>query len=125
MNFFTGGMGIPAVFAALAIAAEFLGGIGLLLGLLTRVAALGIAIEMAVAMFLVHTRNGFFMNWSGRQSGEGFEYHLLAIAIGVTLLAHGAGAWSLDRLIESRLAGARGPVVHPHDRAHWGDAPAR
>jgi putative oxidoreductase len=47
------------------------------------------------------------MNWAGNQAGEGFEYHLLAIAIGLTLLARGAGALSLDRLIEKGLAGAR------------------
>src|SRR5262245_25390935 len=62
---FVHGMGIPTFFALLAILAEFLGGIGLLLGLLSRIAALGIAINMIVAVWLVHARNGLFMNWSG------------------------------------------------------------
>ncbi|MGI9102599.1 MAG: DoxX family protein [Terriglobales bacterium] len=92
-------MGIPSVFAFLAIAAEFFGGLGLLLGLLGRVAAFGIAIEMAVAAATVHAANGFFMNWFGNQKGEGFEYHLLAIALGVLLILRGSGAFSLDRLI--------------------------
>jgi putative oxidoreductase len=106
MGFFTHGLGIPTIFAVLAVAAEFLGGVGLLFGLLTRVAALGITVVMAVAIFLVHAQNGLFMNWAGNQRGEGFEFHLMAIAIALTLVARGAGAWSLDRLVEKGLAGA-------------------
>ncbi|PYT19174.1 MAG: hypothetical protein DMG59_01525, partial [Acidobacteria bacterium] len=60
MSFFTEGLHIPAVFAFLAICAEFLGGLGLILGLLGRVAAFGIFVEMLVAVFLVHLPNGFF-----------------------------------------------------------------
>jgi putative oxidoreductase len=103
MQFFTG-MGIPAVFAALAIAAEFLGSIGLFLGLLTRVAVFGIAVNMVVAIMLVHSANGFFMNWTGQQKGEGFEYHLLAIAICVALMITGGGKLSLDRVLSSRAS---------------------
>jgi putative oxidoreductase len=106
MQIFTHGMQIPAPFAALAIFAEFLGGLGLLFGLLTRIAAFGIAVNMVVAVFLVHFPNGFFMNWVGTQKGEGFEYHILAIAIAATLIARGAGAWSLDRLFARGLGAA-------------------
>ncbi len=95
--------GIPAVFAFLAIAAEFFGGIGLLLGLLSRVSAFGITSNMLVAIATVHARNGFFMNWTGLQKGEGFEYHLLVLAITFLVMARGAGALSLDRLL-SRAA---------------------
>jgi putative oxidoreductase len=109
---FAHNFGIPAPLAVLAILAEFLGGIGLLFGLLTRVAAFGITVVMAVAIFMVHAPHGFFMNWSGSQQGEGFEFHLMAIAIGITLMARGAGAWSLDRLIEKGLTGARRIDVH-------------
>src|SRR5579864_4384668 len=77
MGFMTGMMHIPPPFAFLAIAAEFFGGLGLLLGLLTRVAAFGIAVNMLVAVFMVHAQFGFFANWSGTQKGEGIEYHLL------------------------------------------------
>jgi putative oxidoreductase len=97
MGFLTGGLHIPVVFAFLAIAAEFFGGLGLIFGALTRVAAFGIAVNMLVAIAMVHSRFGFFMNWSGNQKGEGFEYHLLAIAMSVFLMLEGAGALSVDR----------------------------
>ena len=91
--------GIPAVFAFLAIMAEFLGGIGLILGALTRIAAFGLAVNMVVAVYMFNWANGFFMNWSGRQKGEGFEFHLLAIALAIVLMARGGGAASVDRAI--------------------------
>jgi putative oxidoreductase len=97
-------MGIPAVFAILAIAAEFAGPIGLALGLLTRVAAFGIGIEMIVAAFLNHVKNGFFMNWAGNQHGEGFEYHILVVGVCIALMIAGGGRWSVDRAIASGKA---------------------
>ena len=69
------------------------------MGLLTRVAAFGIACVMVVAILAVHARFGFFMNWFGTQKGEGFEYHLLALGIAVALIIGGSGRWSLDALI--------------------------
>ena len=102
MGFFTNMMHIPAVFGFLAICAEFLGGMGLIVGALTRIAAFGIATNMVVATLLVHAPNGFFMNWTGQQKGEGFEYHLLAIAIAIVLMARGGGAFSVDRAFSSR-----------------------
>jgi putative oxidoreductase len=94
-----GSQGIPLPLALLAIAAEFLGPIGLAVGLLTRVAAFGIACVMVVAVLTVHAKVGFFMNWSGTQKGEGFEFHLLAIGLAVALVIGGGGRWSLDALI--------------------------
>ena len=99
MGFFTQQMGIPAPLAFLAICAEFFGGLGLIFGLLTRIAAFGIFVNMLVAIITVHHVNGLFMNWFGNQKGEGYEYHLLAIALGLVLLIKGAGALSLDRLL--------------------------
>ena len=96
MGFFTQQMHIPTIFAFLAICAEFLGGMGLILGALGRVAAFGIACNMMVAVLLVHAPNGLFMNWSGQQKGEGFEFHLLASAIAVVLMVRGSGAVSVD-----------------------------
>jgi putative oxidoreductase len=96
MTLFTNYMHIPAVFAFLAICAEFLGGIGLILGALGRVAAFGVTCNMLVAIFTVHARNGLFMNWAGNQKGEGFEYHLLVLAITLTLMVRGSGALSVD-----------------------------
>lgn len=98
MTAFTQGMHIPAVFAFLAIMAEFLGGLGLIFGVFTRVAAFGVFVNMVVAILLVHSANGLFMNWSGIQKGEGIEYHLLVLAITAVLMLHGAGAWSVDRI---------------------------
>lgn len=95
-------MGIPAPFAFLAIAAEFAGGLGLIVGLLSRVAAFGIGVEMMVAVAKFHAANGLFMNWAGNQKGEGFEYHLLALALLAVVLLRGAGAVSLDRRIARR-----------------------
>ncbi|HLE40165.1 MAG TPA: DoxX family protein [Nitrospirota bacterium] len=103
MHMFTTGMGIPALFAFLAIMAEGLGCLGLLSGLLTRVAAFGITVNMVVAVYMVHWHNGFFMNWMGNQKGEGFEYHLLVIAIGIALMIKGGGRWSLDRVISGKM----------------------
>jgi len=99
MNFFTHMMHIPAPFAFLAICAEFFGGLGLLVGFLSRIAAFGISVNMLVAIFTVHIHNGFFANWSGQQKGEGFEYHLLALALLFLVMVKGAGALSVDRAL--------------------------
>ena len=96
MGFFTEQMGIPAVFAFLAIAAEFFGSLGLITGLLSRVAAFGIASVMTVAIFMGRLQNGFFMNWFGNQKGEGFEYHILAIALALIVMIKGGGSLSID-----------------------------
>ena len=95
LQFFTSS-GIPAGLALLAMAAEFLGPLGLAIGLLTRVTAFGIACVMLVGIATVHWRYGFFMNWDGTQSGEGVEYHLLALGIALAVIIMGAGAWSVD-----------------------------
>lgn len=92
MNFFTESMGIPAVLAFLVIMAESLGALGLIFGFLTRIAAFGIASVMVVATFMLHLQHGFFMNWMGNQQGEGFEYHILAVAITIVLMIKGAGS---------------------------------
>lgn len=103
MGFFTGTLHIPALFAFLAIAAEFAGAILLFFGLFTRVAALGIGSIMVVAVAMSHWQNGFFMNWAGNQKGEGFEYHLLALGIATFLVIRGGGKLALDSTIARRL----------------------
>jgi len=99
MGFFTTQMHIPPVFAFLAICAEFFGSLGLILGFLTRIAAFGIAVNMIVAVLMVHIHVGFFVNWFGNQKGEGFEYHLLALALAIPVMIRGAGAVSVDRAL--------------------------
>ena len=108
MGMFTGYLHIPAPFAFLAIAAEFFGGLGLIMGFLTRIAAFGIAVNMLVAVAMVHQSYGFFMNWSGTQKGEGIEYHLLVLGIAAFLMIRGAGAFSVDRAIATAS-----PLAHP------------
>ncbi|HZE74182.1 MAG TPA: DoxX family protein [Gemmatimonadales bacterium] len=91
--------GIPAWLAAFAVAAECLGSLGLLLGLFGRIAAFGISCNMVVAIALIHRHNGFFMNWTGKQAGEGFEFHLLVIGIAIVIMLRGSGAASIDRAL--------------------------
>jgi len=102
MNFFTSQMHIPAVFAFLAICAEFFGSLGLIVGLLARVAGFGIAVNMVVAILMVHFANGPFMNWLGNQKGEGYEYHILALALAIPIIIRGAGAFSVDGALASK-----------------------
>jgi putative oxidoreductase len=99
LDMFQNAFHIPIYLALAAILAESLGALALIAGFCTRLAALAIAVDMAVAVSLVHWKNGFFMNWMGNRPGEGFEYHLLAIAIGLALVIKGAGRWSVDRAI--------------------------
>jgi putative oxidoreductase len=93
---------VPFIFAVAAIIAESVGAVALIAGLFTRLAALAIAVDLAVAVYLVHWKVGFFMNWMGSQKGEGFEYHILAIAIALALVIKGGGLWSIDRAIAGK-----------------------
>jgi len=56
-----------------------------------------------VAILTVHMSNGFFMNWFGKQAGEGFEYHLLAIGLAVAVMIGGSGAASIDRALTDEV----------------------
>lgn len=100
MGFFTG-MGMPWIFAFLVIMAESLGALALIFGLVGRFMAFGIFAVMLGATFM-HLDNGFFMNWFGAQSGEGYEYHLLAIGLALVVMIKGSGAASVDCLITNR-----------------------
>ena len=77
---------------------------GLLAGALSRVAAVGVASVMAVAVLMVHAKVGFFMNWYGTQQGEGFEYHLLALGLALIVILKGGGAYAVDRWIVRRAS---------------------
>jgi putative oxidoreductase len=84
-------MGIPVVLVYVVIAVEFLGPIALVLGVLTRLTALALAIDMAVAAYMVHLPNGFFMNFAGNQKGEGIEFFIYAVGIALALVIAGSG----------------------------------
>jgi len=101
MQYFTKQVGLPAPIATLGILAEFAGPVALVLGFGTRVAALLIAAVMIGAILKVHRGTGFFMNWGGKHEAgkEGYEYHLLVLAICAALLVTGAGTFSLDGLL--------------------------
>jgi putative oxidoreductase len=82
LGWMTGALGFPAPLAALAIVTELLAPLALVLGVGTRLAAVGVAGIMLGAIS-THLPNGFFMNWVGAlpKGGEGFEYHLVVLAL--------------------------------------------
>lgn len=99
MGFFTETMGLPSIVAFLIIIGESVGSVAMLLGFMTRFTALSFIVIMLGAIWLVHWPDGFFMNWFGKQTGEGFEYHLLVIGICAALTLTGGGRWSVDRAV--------------------------
>lgn len=107
LNWMTGTLGIPAPLAAAAIVLEFVAPVLLIMGAGTRVSGVALAVFMATAAS-THVQNGFFMNWFGTLPAghEGFEYHLLTIAIAASVAVNGAGAASLDRVLARRLRAA-------------------
>jgi putative oxidoreductase len=102
LAFFREGLHLPNAIGLLVIAVELFGALALLLGAYTRVAAAGIGAVMVGAAVLVHLPNGFFMNWFGNQAGEGFEYHLLVLAMVAALVVKGGGRASVDRWLATR-----------------------
>jgi putative oxidoreductase len=94
-------MGLPTIIALAAVAAEFAGGAALILGFAARLSALVIAVNMLAAIFMVHGKYGLFMNWFGDRKGHGIEYHLLALALSMVIIAQGAGALSLDGVLSN------------------------
>ena len=104
MGAYTQKIGMPWVLAFLVIIGEFFGSLALLAGLLTRFTAASLAVIMLEAVTMVHLPHGFFMNWFGKQQGEGYEYHVFVIGIAAALLVVGAGRWSIDREVTARIA---------------------
>lgn len=95
-GFFTGTMKFPGILAVLIILGESVGSVLLLVGFLTKFAALSITIIMIGAAFIAHRHNGFFINWNGNQKGEGYEFHILAAGLLIALVVGGAGVYSVD-----------------------------
>jgi putative oxidoreductase len=105
IGFFTNVMHLPWLIAFLVIIGESVGSLALIGGLLTRFTAASFIVIMLGAIASVHWPIGFFMNWSGKQQGEGFEYHLLVIGMSIALLIAGGGRWSIDGLIARWISG--------------------
>ncbi len=100
MGYFTSAMHLPAILAFLVICTEFFGALFLIFGFATRIsAALMIILMLGIFITGPHLQNGFFMNWTGQQPGEGYEYHLLVIGISLALLVTGGGRFAVDRRI--------------------------
>ena len=99
VDFFTKSMNLPWLIAVLIVLAEFFGSALLLAGLGSRLCAIVFIVIMIGAIITTNYSNGLFMNWFGNQKGEGIEYHLLVIAICVTILLVGSGKFSIDQVI--------------------------
>jgi putative oxidoreductase len=111
MRTFTEHLHLPSILAFLVIAGEFFSGVGLIVGLFSRIAALVIALTMVGAIATVHFRFGLFLNWFGSQEGQGIEYHLLAIALALVVVVKGGGAVSLDRIVYKHISGSQRSVT--------------
>jgi len=99
MGFLTGSAHLPTFIAVMVILIESIGAVFVLAGFLTRIAALGIFLQFLFVMLTIHWQNGFFMNWSGAQKGEGIEYFLLLLTLAVIILITGGGRASIDAAI--------------------------
>lgn len=112
MRTFTEHLHLPSVLAFLVILGELAGGVGLIVGLFSRLSAAVIALTMVGAVVTVHSRYGLFLNWYGNKEGHGIEYHLLAIALALVVTVKGGGAFSLDRVLERHASQAS--MSHQH-----------
>ncbi len=99
LSVFTSKLHLPLWLALAVIFTEFLGSLGLLAGFFTRLSALGIGSVVGYCAYLNHFQHGFFMNWFGRQKGEGFEFHVLVMGIALALVYKGGGFASVDRTL--------------------------
>lgn len=93
-----GSLGVPApgLFAVIVTLVEFLGGLALILGFFTRIAAVLLAVDMLVAILTVHLPSGFFTN------NGGFEFPLVLLAASIALVVTGPGEAALDTLLARR-----------------------
>jgi putative oxidoreductase len=89
------GIPMPGVIGPFIALLEFFGGIALVLGLLTRLASLGLAFDMLGAILLVHLKNGLFLP-------QGYEFALLLLTTSAALVVAGAGRFSIDSVLAGR-----------------------
>jgi putative oxidoreductase len=102
MSFFTGTMHFPWFIGFSVIIIEFFGSLSLIAGFASRIWSSLVLVLMIGIIFTSHIHNGFFMNWTGSQKGEGFEYFLLVIGLCIALLINGSGKYSVDKLIVNK-----------------------
>ncbi len=102
MDFFTTQMGLPSIVAFSIIMIEFFGAISLMLGLFSRLWAISLIGMFIGIIYTTQLAHGFFMNWFGNQSGEGYEYSLLVIGLALIIVVNGSGKWSVDTLIAKK-----------------------
>jgi putative oxidoreductase len=91
------GLAPGLLMAVLSGSAEFVGGLLLIVGLLVRPAALVLAVTMLVAIVSVHLDNGLFM------SNNGYEFGLALLVISIALVIRGAGSFSIDSSLQTKL----------------------
>lgn len=99
MNYFTDTVHLPWIIGFLVIIIEFFGSLFLLLGIASRIWAIFFIFLMIGIIFSSHISNGFFINWSGNNKGEGYEYHLLVIGLSIAILLNGSGKFSVNRFL--------------------------
>lgn len=102
MEFFTSQMGLPGLVGFSIIMIEFFGSISLVLGFVGRLWAFSLIGMFIGIIYTTQLTHGFFMNWFGNQSGEGYEYSLLVIGLALTIVVNGSGKWSVDHLISKK-----------------------
>lgn len=102
MGFLTSTAHLPWIIAFIVIIIESVGAMSLIVGFASRIWAALMIVLMIGAINVAHLSNGFFMNWSGMQKGEGFEYHLLVIGLSIATLIVGSGKYSIDELIAKK-----------------------
>ncbi len=101
---FFASLGMPSVLGALVIVSDFLGSLAIVAGIATRFSAAAAFAVMLGATLLVHRPNGFFMNWGGAPHGEGYEFHLLAMAMAASLVLTGGGRAAVDGWLVRKLS---------------------
>lgn len=103
MQYYTGTEKLPWIIGLLVILLQSVGAVLILSGTATRLMAFATIILFIGMIVKTHLHHGFFMNWSGRQAAEGFEYHILVIGLALLLLIYGAGRFSVDLLLAKKL----------------------
>lgn len=109
MNYFTETEGLPWIIGFAVIMIEFFGPIALLLGVATRFTGLAIAAVMA-GVIITNFHTYFFMNWFGSQKEEGYEFFILMIGMSLSLVASGAGRFSVVNLFKKRRLQEKAPI---------------